>query len=115
MIRKHCLSVATLVVLVASVSNVQAQQLTPKQQAAANVAKNYALSPNGPLKMTTFSLERVWDNGWTLNVDATCTRTTTYRGVTSTTTHKLRFLVTMSAPPRGQTIGSMNVTKVTYR
>ncbi len=80
---------------------------TAKEFAAAGTAQKYQ---DDFLRYTTFRVDSVSDHGGYMVVDASATRDTKVRGVTTTTRYTVRFYIEVAAPPRGQTVGQMKVT-----
>ncbi len=94
--------------LVAAPDSAEAGPLTPQQAASINVAAAYS---RDTLRMTTFQAEYVRQDGTLVN--ATCTRTVTYRGVTTTTRYAVSFSIGATVPPRGGSVGQLYVSGVT--
>lgn len=96
-----------LAVLLASTGQTQAADYTPKQQASINVAAAYA---KDTLKMTTFKVMSVRQDGTLVNAE--CSRTVTALGRTTTTKYAVSFSIAATVPPRGQ-VGQLYVSSVT--
>ena len=103
-----CLFVLTCATTVFTGESAQAQQYTPRQQASINVAATYA---RDTMKMTTFKVESVRQDGTLVN--ATCSRTVTVRGRTTTTRYAVSFSIAARLPAPGQTTGQLYVSRVT--